>query len=136
MNCGEAQRRCEAGFAMTKTLGLFLMLILSSSVPAIAQKRTPIATNDKTYPSQLSGTVVDTSDAVIAGATVQVRSANGAVERTTRSDANGSFVIYRLSAGNYRLVVSNPGFESKEIPVDIGPLSRRPRCASLWLWPL
>ena len=37
-------------------------------------------------PPQLSGTVVDTSGAVIAGATVQVRSANGTVQITTQSD--------------------------------------------------
>ncbi len=46
----------------------------------------PVATSDKAYPPQLSGTVVDTSGAVIAGATVQVRSANGTVQRTTQSD--------------------------------------------------
>jgi hypothetical protein len=80
----------------------------------------PIATSDKAYPPQLSGTVVDTSGAVIAGATVQVRSANGTVQRTTHSDANGSFIISGLAAGNYRLVVSNPGFETKEILVTIG----------------
>jgi hypothetical protein len=57
---------------------------------------------------------------VIAGATVQVRSANGTVQRTTQSDTNGSFIISGLPAGNYRLVVSNPGFETKEIPVTIG----------------
>ena len=70
--------------------------------------------------TQLSGTVVDTSGAAIAGATVQVRSANGTVQITTQSDTNGSFIISGLSAGNYRLVVSNPGFETKEIPVTIG----------------
>ena len=85
-----------------------------------AQEKTPVATSDKAYPPQLSGTVVDTSGAVIAGATVQVRSANGTVQRTTQSDANGSFIISGLSAGNYRLVVSNPGFETKETPVTIG----------------
>jgi hypothetical protein len=69
---------------------------------------------------QLSGTVVDTSGAVIAGATVQVRSAGGSVQRTTQSDGNGSFIISGLSAGNYRLVVSRPGFETKEIAVTIG----------------
>ena len=37
--------------------------------------------------TQLSGTVVDPSGAVIAGATVQVRSANGTVQKTTQSDA-------------------------------------------------
>ena len=70
--------------------------------------------------TQLSGTVVDASGAAITGATVQVRSANGAVQTTTQSDANGSFIVSGLLAGNYRLVVSNPGFETKEIPVTVG----------------
>ena len=64
--------------------------------------------------------ITDQTGAVIAGATVQVRSANGTVQRTTQSDTNGSFIISGLAAGNYRLVVSNPGFETKEIPVTIG----------------
>src|SRR5271166_462683 len=84
-----------------------------------AQEKAPVATSDKAYPPQLSGTVVDTSGAVIAGATVMVRSANGTVERLTQSDSNGSFSISGLSAGNYRLVVSSPGFEIKEMPVTI-----------------
>ena len=70
--------------------------------------------------TQLSGTVVDASGAAITGATVQVRSANGAVQTTTQSDANGSFIVSGLLAGNYRLVVSNPGFETKEIAVTVG----------------
>jgi hypothetical protein len=70
--------------------------------------------------TQLSGTVVDTSGAVIAGATVQVRSANGTVQKTVHSDTNGSFIISELSAGNYQLVVSDPSFETKEMPVTIG----------------
>ena len=69
--------------------------------------------------TQLSGTVVDTSGAVIAGATVQVRSAKSAVQITTQSDTYGSFIISGLSAGDYRLVVSSPGLETKEIPVTI-----------------
>jgi hypothetical protein len=85
-----------------------------------AQGKTPVATSDKAYPAQLSGTVVDTSGAVIAAATVQIRSANGTLQRTTQSDRNGSFIISGLAAGNYRLVVSNPDFETKEIPVTIG----------------
>src|SRR5271170_2296145 len=70
--------------------------------------------------AQLSGTVVDTSGAVLAGATVQVRNANGTVQMTTQTDANGSFIISGFPAGNYRLVISNPGLERKEIPVTIG----------------
>ena len=80
----------------------------------------PVATRDKAYPSQLSGTVVDTSGAVIAGATVQVRSANGTVQGTTQTGRNGSFIVSGLPAGKYQLVVSNPGFETKEILVTIG----------------
>ena len=80
----------------------------------------PIAASYKAYPSQLSGTVVDASGAVIAGATVQVLRANGTVQRTTQSDTNGSFIISGIAAGNYRLVVSKPGFETKEILATIG----------------
>jgi hypothetical protein len=81
----------------------------------------PVTTTDKAYPSQLSGTVVDTSGAVVAGATVQVRSEDGTVERATQSDRSGSFMISGLPAGNYRLVVSNPDFEATEMPVTIAP---------------
>src|ERR1700683_922990 len=70
--------------------------------------------------TRLSGTVVDTSAALIAGATVQVRSANGTVQITTQTDTNGSFIISGLSAGDYRLAVSKLGFETKEIPVTVG----------------
>ncbi|MBV8896282.1 MAG: TonB-dependent receptor [Acidobacteriaceae bacterium] len=68
----------------------------------------------------LTGTVVHTSGAVIGGATVLVRSSSGAVEATTRSEANGSFLISGLTPGDYRLVVSSPGFETKEIPITVG----------------
>jgi hypothetical protein len=74
---------------------------------------------DKAYPPQLSGTVADTSGAVIAGAIVQVRSANGTVRKTTQSDRSGLFMVSGLPAGSYRLVVSKADFETKEMPVTI-----------------
>jgi outer membrane receptor protein involved in Fe transport len=111
--------QARRGVAAEVTLGLFLMLILWFSLPTIAQEKPPVATSDKAYAPQMSGTVVDTSGAVIAGAIVQVRSANGAVQATTQSDKNGSFIISGLSTGDYRLVVSKPGFETKEVPVSI-----------------
>jgi len=85
-----------------------------------AQENAPVATSNKTHSPQLSATVVDTSGAVIAGAIVEVRSAGGAVQRTVQSDSNGSFTISYLPAGNYRLEVSHPGFETKEIPITVG----------------
>jgi len=110
----------------TTVLLLFLM-----PCALAAQERTPVATSDKPYPFQLSGTVVDTSGAVIAGATVQVRSANGTVKIMVQSDRNGFFIIAGLSADSYRLVVSNPGFETKEISVTIGTIETPPLRISL-----
>ena len=107
LNSGCALRPQEGVAAMKWKCVLFFLLLVPSLL--FAQGIT-----------QLSGTVVDSSGAVIAGATVQVRSANGTVQRTTQSDANGSFIISGLSAGNYQLVVSNPGFETKETPVTLG----------------
>ena len=110
-------RDAKAGVLKARSIELFLILILSSSLPTIAQEKTSVATS---YAPHLSGTVVDTSGAVISGATVQVRSANGALQKTTQSDTNGAFIISALPAGKYRLVVSNPGFETKEVPITIG----------------
>ena len=80
----------------------------------------PVAASDKAYPFQLSGTVVDTTGAVIAGADVHLLIANRSVLRTVHSDRNGAFLFTGLMAGNYRLVAMNPGFETKEILVTIG----------------
>ncbi len=94
---------------------LILLFALSGSCLAAAQT----TSSDKAYPPQLSGTVVDTSGAVIAGAIVQVGSATGPTRVTGQSDRNGSFTISGLPAGNYRVVVSKADFETKEMPVTI-----------------
>ena len=82
--------------------------------------KTAAGPSDPAHLTRLLGTVADPSGAVIAGATVQVRSANGNLQKTVQSDANGTFVISGLAAGTYRLVVSSPRFETQEIPVTIG----------------
>ena len=91
-----------------------------SSGEVLDQRSQAVIASDKTHLWQLSGTVVDTSGAVIGGATVKVLDANGTVQRMTQSGTNGSFVFSELEAGNYRIVVSNPGFEPEELLVTIG----------------
>jgi outer membrane receptor protein involved in Fe transport len=108
------------GIPATTLFGASSVLAQTGNSNATAQENTPAATSNKADQLQLSGITVDTSGAVIPGATVQVLSVNGSVHRTTHSDKNGSFILSGLSAGNYRLVVSNPGFETKEMPVTIG----------------
>src|SRR6516164_5149723 len=91
---------------------LFLLLLLPSLI--FAQEITlKERVFDPQGDPQLSGTVVDVSGAAIARATMMVRSANGTVERLTQSESDGSFNISGLPAGDYRLIVSSPGFETK-----------------------
>jgi Carboxypeptidase regulatory-like domain/TonB dependent receptor/TonB-dependent Receptor Plug Domain len=96
-----------------------ILLAVSCCLLTTRAARAQLTTSDQAYPSQLSGSVVDASGALIAGATVQVRSTDGTVQRTAQSDRNGSFHVSGLSPGNYRLVVSNPDFESKEVSFDV-----------------
>jgi protocatechuate 3,4-dioxygenase beta subunit len=90
--------------------------------------------SDKVYPRQLSGTVVDASGAVIAGATVEIRNADGTFERTTQSDRSGSFVVSGLRAGDYRLSYPIPALKSKKYPSPYEPPRLLACCVSLWLW--
>ena len=102
----------------SKRFWLVVATIFAIAVNALAAQ-TGGRVLDPQDPPQLSGTVVDASGAVIAGATVQVRNANGIVRITSQSNPNGAFTISGLSAGNYRLVVSNPGFETKEVAISL-----------------
>ena len=99
---------------------LFLFATTLTSLPVAGQEKAPIATSDKAHLHQLSGTVVDASGALIARATVVVRNVNGTEKMKTQTETDGSFIISGLSAGDDRLVVSHPGFETKEMPVTIG----------------
>jgi len=108
----------------------FLSLFLCSAQTLSAQEE-HARVADGSGPLQLSGTVVDPSGAAIAGATVQVRSASGTVLTTVPSDANGSFAISGLSAGDYWLVVSHAAFETKETAFTIGSETPRPMRISL-----
>ncbi len=99
-------------YLRTTLSSVWLLLILCYYLPA--------ADPQGNAQLQLSGTVVDASGAVIAGASVMVRSADGTVQRLTQSDSNGAFSISGLSAGNYQLVVSSPGFAEKKMPATIG----------------
>ena len=97
-------------FALFASASLLSAQQSASSGHALDPQGHPVATSDKAYSTQLSGTVVDTSGAVIAGADVHVLSANDTVLRTAHSDTNGSFLFTGLAAGNYRLVAIESRF--------------------------
>ena len=93
-----------------------------SRIPVVALLLAILASIPATLFAQqaVSARIADQTGAAIAGATVQVSSANGSIQRTIQSDRNGAFLISGLPAGTYLLVVSNPGFESKEVLVTLG----------------
>ncbi len=94
----------------TKPKIVFLLWMALAALTAAAQSKS----------DQIGGMVADASGAAIAGATVQVRGENGLLRRTVETDRNGAFTVSGLPPGDYRLVVSNSGFETKDMPVNIG----------------
>src|SRR5713101_117518 len=59
----------------------------------------------------ISGTVLDPSGAVVAGADVRiVNQDTGALTRTTKTDPNGSFTVPLLPVENYTVTVESAGF--------------------------
>jgi hypothetical protein len=63
----------------------------------------------------ISGTVVDSADAVVPNATVKVVQLSTRSERTTVTNAMGMFTVPSLVASTYTLTVSAPGFREKEL---------------------
>ena len=80
-----------------------IVLALLLSVQALAQGGATGA---------ITGTVEDSTGAVVANAAVRiVNQDTGAVARSTKTDANGSFSAPLLPVGTYTVNVSSPGFK-------------------------
>jgi hypothetical protein len=60
----------------------------------------------------ISGTVKDSSGAVLAGVDVVVLNEDTGISRKVRTDANGHYSAVALSLGNYRVTGSHEGFEA------------------------
>ena len=86
-----------------------LSILTLASAPLLSAQQVP-----------LTGTVVDASGALIAGATVLVQSANDFTLKTTRTDKAGQFAVSGLPSGSYRVIVSVLGFQTKNLPAVLG----------------
>ncbi len=60
----------------------------------------------------ITGTVTDTSRAVVPGAEVTIINEGTHVQTTTRTNADGSFAIPGLTIGNYTVKVTKQGFQT------------------------
>lgn len=74
----------------------------------------PLAAQDLTTAATLTGTVTDTTGAVIAGATVTLTGADNGINRTVKSDGAGNYTIPLLPPATYTLKVTYKGFKSYE----------------------
>ena len=73
--------------------------------------------------SAISGTVTDTSGAVVSRALVTATEVNTKAERTGRTDANGHYLFSQVNPGTYRVEVQAAGFAeagSQPTPVGVG----------------
>lgn len=66
----------------------------------------------KSISSRLRGTVTDPSGAAVAGASVELKSANGAPVASTSTDGSGTYFLTDVAPGNYQLELQSPGFKT------------------------
>ena len=84
---------------------LIPLFVLATALPgAVAQ----------TLTGSLSGTVVDSSDAVLPGATVTLVNELSGDQRTTVTNEAGNFVFAAVQAGTYTIKVELSGFQNVE----------------------
>src|SRR5579883_705290 len=73
--------------------------------------------------SAISGTVTDTSGAVVAGAKVTVKNNATNVEKTAQTSSAGAYIVTDLLPGTYTVTIDDPGFQSsvhEGVGVDVG----------------
>jgi len=88
-----------------------VILLLAGSL-AVAQ----------TFRGTILGTVSDPSGALISGAKVTVHSNDIGMERTTQTSADGSYSVPELPLGNYKVTVTQSGFQTfvaNDVKVDV-----------------
>ena len=94
------------GWRLTPSPALSLLLLLALCTTAFL----PVAHAQTT--GSLSGTVLDSSGAIIPGAEVTLLDTKSKAKRVTVSNGEGFFTINAVQPGNYNLVITEKGFES------------------------
>jgi hypothetical protein len=88
-------------------LALFSFLLLISSLLSLP----PNTSAQTTAVAEVSGTVMDATGAVIAGAQVSMTETDKGLTRTVSSDSGGRYAFPNLPVGPYRLEVKMAGFK-------------------------
>ena len=101
---------------MSKTLGALVNIVLCAGA---AYGQGPGAI--------LSGRILDSSGAVIAGAEVQVRNVNTNQSRAATTREDGQFVFPSMEPGQYELIATHKGFQRNvetDLQLEVGQAAR------------
>src|ERR1700722_9740968 len=99
-------RSCAFRFDLTPVRRIVIALLLTVAGLACNLMQA------QEFRATLSGTVTDSTGAVVPGATVVVKETQtGAINRTL-SDSSGQYVVPFLSPGDYSITASGPGFQT------------------------
>src|SRR5688572_3267733 len=83
-----------------------LLLILCFSIPAFSQAG---------FFASVTGTVTDSTKALIPGVTVKATAVDTNVVTTTVTNEAGSYTFNNLNPGKYTITASLPGFQTKNV---------------------
>ena len=104
-------------FAHSRVLRLSACVLLLCGRPALAQSQPsldPPATDasheQPLRPGTISGSVVDRTGAVVAGARVKLSQGNPSVAQEATSDSDGQFYFGGITPGPFQLTIMSPGF--------------------------
>src|SRR5579859_6167392 len=79
----------------------------------------PVASAQSRSYTSISGTVVDPSGALVPGAAVEIHNPVSQFERTTTTDASGSFNIQNIPFNPYHMTVTAAGFAPSVQDIDL-----------------
>jgi len=104
----------------TSRFNFFALLTLLSVLFA------PVSRAQTAVDGAVGGTVVDSSGAIVSGATVTVLENATNAEQTATADSAGYFRVIHLQPGTYSVTINAPGFEpykSVDVTVQVGLLT-------------
>src|SRR5437899_625747 len=102
-----ATSRSSGGRAMLYRLGSLSLTFVLAACPVVAAQQSAS--------SAILGSVIDTTQAALAGATVTMTQIGTGAQRVVVTDADGRFSIPGLRAATYALKVELAGFRTAEI---------------------
>ena len=90
-------------------LAAVLLLIASCARTSFAQ-----------FSGNIQGVVSDSSGAVVAGVTVQLRNVSNGIEQATRTSESGNYRFSSLEPGRYVVTATKTGFQTTQVNLTLG----------------